>query len=294
LLFEEPGVHLHPDAQESLKRIMREQVALQNQVIYTTHLPGMYDLAYPEGCRAVVKDEGVTKVEEQYSPEHQYATWEVAMRAMGISSPILRVYDRCIIVEGPSDWIYLLTMAQVLAKEEPKLGDAACGFVHIRHYQGASGLIKHVQFHFQPGARSVIVLDSDEQGEAARKRLENELHLPNEFVVKILNINEVDNILTELGEGHHELEDLFGAKDYTLLVSETLGKKYPISKDDFENNNLLAAQAVKIIKQKYGIDLRKDDIAWHFRKRIMSEDKEIPEEIKARFKSLLLKLIEPL
>lgn len=297
LLFEEPGIHLHPDAQEYLKRLIREKVADKSQVVYTTHLTDMYDLAYPEGCRAIEKDVkrgGVTIVETQYSPEHQYATWEVAMRAVGISRPILRVYTKSIIVEGPADWIYLLTLAQVLAIEEPKLSDTACGFIHIRHYQGASGLSKHVPFHFQPGAKSVIVLDSDEPGEAARQRLESELHLPNEFVIKILMVNEVENILTELGEGHHELEDLFGRKYYAALVSDMMGKKYSISEKDFQNENLIAAQAVKLFKKKYNIDLRKDDVAWHFRKLAKSGDPKIPEQAKALFKSLLLSAIESL
>jgi len=279
LLFEEPGIHLHPDAQESLKKVMREKVALQNQVVYTTHLPGMYDLAYPEGCRAVEKDEGVTKIEDQYSPEHQYATWEVAMRAMGISRPMLQVYHRCIIVEGASDWIYLLTFAQLLAKNEPKFSDAACGFIHIRHYQGASGLIKHVPFHFQPGAKSVILLDSDEYGD--------------EFILRIILLNEVDLILSELGEGNHELEDVFGSDYYIKLVNGVLDKKHQLKKSDLQNeNNLLATQVVKLAKQKFNIELRKDDVAWHFRELVQSEAGEIPEEVSKNFKVILSELVD--
>lgn len=293
LLFEEPGIHLHPDAQESLKRVIREKVALQNQVVYTTHLPGMYNIAYPEGCRAVAKDKGVTKIEDQYSPEHQYATWEVAMRAMGISRPMLQVYNRCIIVEGAADWIYLLTFAQLLAKDEPKLSDAACGFIHIRHYQGASGLIKHVSFHFQPGAKSVIFLDSDEYGEKAKERLESELHLPNEFIVRIIMLNEVGSIADELGKGIHELEDVFGADYYISMVNDMLNKKHQLKKSDLQNeNSLLATQVVKLAKQKFGIELRKDDIAWHFRELVQSEAGEIPEEVSKRFKLILITLVD--
>ena len=41
LLLEEPGTHLHPRAQEKLKRLISDEVSKHRQVIYTTHLPGM-------------------------------------------------------------------------------------------------------------------------------------------------------------------------------------------------------------------------------------------------------------
>ena len=295
LLFEEPGIHLHPDAQESLKKVIRDKVASQKQVVYTTHLPGMYDLAYPEGCRAVEKAKGLTRIEDTYSPEHQYATWEVAMKAMGMSRPMLQIYQRCVIVEGASDWLYLLTFAQLLAKDEPKLSDAACGFIHIRHYQGASGLIKHVPFHFQPGAKSIIFLDSDDDGERAKNRLESELHLPNEYVVKVLMLNEVDSIIDGIGNGKHELEDVFGVDYYIKLVNEMLDKKQKLKKSELDNgNNLVAKQVVEIVKQKFNIELRKDNIAWHFRELVKSKIEEIPEDICERFKLILTELVDSL
>lgn len=293
LLFEEPGIHLHPDAQESLKKMMRDEVASKNQVVYTTHLAGMYDLAYPEGCRAIEKDDGVTKIEDVYSPEHQYATWEVAMRAMGMSRPMLQAYHRCMIVEGAADWVYLLTFAQLLAKDDPVLSDVACGFVHIRHYHGAGGLIKHVQFHFQPGAKSVVFLDSDEAGERAEEKLKSELHLPNEFITKIVMLNEVDSILDDLGKGHHELEDVFGADYYIKLINGVLNKKIQLKKSDLQNeNNLLATQAVKLVKQNFNVVLRKDDVAWHFRELVKSGAEGIPEEVSKRFKLILTELVD--
>lgn len=293
LLFEEPGIQLHPDAQESLKKVMRDKVASKNQVVYTTHLPGMYDLAYPEGCRAIEKDDGITKIEDTYSPEHQYATWEVAMRAMGMSRPMLQVYSRCIIVEGTSDWVYLLTFAQLLAKDEPKLSDLACGFIHIRHYQGASGIVKHIQFHFQPGARSVVLLDSDEAGERAERKLRDDLHLPNEFISEIVMLNKVGSISDELGEGNHELEDVFGADYYIKLVNGVLDGKQQLKQGQLENKyNLLSTQAVKLAKQKFNVVLRKDDVAWHFRESVKSDAGSIPEAVSKRFKLILTELVD--
>lgn len=299
LLFEEPGIHLHPDAQQYLKRFIRDQVAKESQVVYTTHMPDMYDMTYPEGCRAVEKDlkqGGVTIVQTQYSPHSQHATWEVAMRAAGVSSPALRVYDRSIIVEGPGDWIFLLTFAQILTREDPRLSDLACSFIHIRHYQGTGGILKHVSFHFQPGAKSVILLDSDVPGETLRGKLESEVGLPNEFVTKILMINDIkkEDGNSILGTGHHELEDLIGKRYYAKLVTGTLGKMNKISAANFKDENMIGAQAVKIAKKKYNIDLRKDDVAWHFRKLAKTGNEKIPAEVKNNFKLLLLQTVEHL
>ena len=296
LLLEEPGIHLHLDAQEYLKSLIRDTVANNNQVIYTTHLPDMYDLANPEGCRAVEKDVkkgGVTAISSSYSPESQHATWEVAMRASGASSPSLRVYNRCLIVEGPSDWIFLLTMAQVLAREEPKLVDMGCGFIHIRHYQGTGGILQHVQFHFQPGARSVIVLDSDDPGRRLKQKLNTELGIPNEWVNVLLLDECKKEDESRIVEGdQNELEDLFGKKYYAELVANTIGKDKKITEKDIKVDNMIADQAIKIAKKKYDITLRKDDVAWSFRKQITKGETQIPEEAKNKFKSLLLNTLD--
>ena len=57
LLFDEPGIHLHPKAQEDLKRLLRRDISQHMQVIFTTHLPGMVDTTRLDALRGVVKNE---------------------------------------------------------------------------------------------------------------------------------------------------------------------------------------------------------------------------------------------
>lgn len=297
LVFEEPGIHLHPDAQDDLKRVMRDEVAAQSQIVYTTHLPGMYDLTYPEGCRAVIKDSSVTEIEARYSPQHQYTTWEVAMRALGINAPFLRMFRRNIITEGPADWVYLLTFAKLLASEEPTFDEVASGLVHIFPCQGTSSIPGTVPFFFQSGVKSVILLDSDQPGESCKEKLNTELGLPNDFVVGIVMTNDIEGIQESLGIGQHELEDMLGIEYYASLVSGWLKQRQlegKLEKRDFKNQNLIGKQAKDIIKQKYGIELRKDEVAWYFHNLIRNGAPKIPDEVKARFKDLLLKLTEAL
>ena len=295
LIFEEPGIHLHPKAQDDLKCLMRDEVAAQSQIVYTTHLPGMYDLACPEGCRAVKKDSGVTNIVDQYSPEHQYTTWEVAMNALGIDAPFLRMFHRNIITEGPADWVYLLTFATLLGIEESKLHEVASGLIHIFPCRGASTVPATILFFFQPGVKSIILLDSDQAGENCKRKLQTELGLPNDFIVNILMINDIEGILESLGTGQHELEDLFGIEYYASLVSGWLNERQPkgkLEKKDFKSQNLIGQQAKNIIKEKYEIVLEKAEVAWYFHNLVRNGVPKMPEEVKTRFKNLLLKLTE--
>jgi hypothetical protein len=56
LLFDEPGIHLHPTGQEDLKQLLKREIATGSQVILTTHLPGLVDLTETHSLRGVVKD----------------------------------------------------------------------------------------------------------------------------------------------------------------------------------------------------------------------------------------------
>ena len=293
LLFEEPGVHLHPDAQDDLKRVMREKVATQCQIVYTTHFPSMYDLAYPEGCRAVVKDSGVTTVETQYSPQHERVTWEVAMRALGIDAPFLRMCKRNIMTEGPSDWIYLLTFAQLIVPEEPRLNDVALGLIHVFPCGRASKIPTTVPYFFQPGVKSIILLDSDQAGQAARNKLEEQFHPPTEHIVKIVMVNDVEDVVSSLGSGEHELEDLLGIDYYSRLVTSWL-EQGSLDAKDLKTPNLIASRAASIVEHRYGKKLKKDELAWHFRDLIQQGVTTVPDDVKARFHDLLLKVTEGL
>jgi predicted ATP-dependent endonuclease of OLD family len=56
ILLDEPGLHLHPEAQQDLIRRM-EEYSKNNILIYTTHLPLMLDLDKPESIR-ILREEG--------------------------------------------------------------------------------------------------------------------------------------------------------------------------------------------------------------------------------------------
>ncbi|MEW6306579.1 MAG: AAA family ATPase [Verrucomicrobiota bacterium] len=63
ILLDEPGLHLHPEGQRDLLARLEEH-ARHNTIIYTTHLPGMIDLATPERIRVINHSETGTVVSE--------------------------------------------------------------------------------------------------------------------------------------------------------------------------------------------------------------------------------------
>ena len=59
ILLDEPGLHLHPDAQSNLLDRM-EAYAKGNTLVYTTHLPFMLDLRQPARIRILTEREDGT------------------------------------------------------------------------------------------------------------------------------------------------------------------------------------------------------------------------------------------
>jgi predicted ATP-dependent endonuclease of OLD family len=63
-LIDEPGIHLHPAGQKDLAKIM-EDLAMKNQLIFTTHSPFMINRDHPERVRLVSKDKDGTRVDSE-------------------------------------------------------------------------------------------------------------------------------------------------------------------------------------------------------------------------------------
>ena len=91
VLLDEPGLHLHPDAQRDLLRLL-EPYAEGNTLLYTTHLPFMIDLHHPDRIRVLKEtDNGivVTTNLNESSPEAKL----VLQAALGMDC--LTKFPRC-------------------------------------------------------------------------------------------------------------------------------------------------------------------------------------------------------
>ncbi|MFB9163799.1 ATP-dependent nuclease [Arthrobacter psychrochitiniphilus] len=115
LLLDEPGINPHAWAQNDLLRFIDERLAPKHQVIFSTHSPFMIDPHVLHRVRTVIDaDDKGTLV----SSEVMYADAETSFplhAAMGVDlSKTLFVSPDTLVVEGPSDLMYLEILSQTL------------------------------------------------------------------------------------------------------------------------------------------------------------------------------------
>ena len=96
-LIDEPGIHLHPAGQKDLVKVL-EDLALKNQVIYTTHSPFLINRKYPERVLLVVKDKEGTKVDTSAYRDN----WKPLRNEIGLMiGDLLFFSDQSLIIELP-------------------------------------------------------------------------------------------------------------------------------------------------------------------------------------------------
>ncbi len=97
-LIDEPGIHLHPAGQKDLTRVM-EDLAIKNQIIYTTHSPFMINREYPQRVRLVTKDKDGTRVDAEAYREN----WRPLRSSIGLMIGDLFFFsDSGLTIEIPS------------------------------------------------------------------------------------------------------------------------------------------------------------------------------------------------
>lgn len=107
-LLDEPGIHLHPAGQKDLTKVM-EDLAIKNQLIYTTHSPFMINRDFPQRVRLVSKGREGTKIDSKAYRDN----WKPLRRSIGLVIGDLFFFnDSSLIVEVPSKKIPILKRFQ--------------------------------------------------------------------------------------------------------------------------------------------------------------------------------------
>jgi energy-coupling factor transporter ATP-binding protein EcfA2 len=89
LLLDEPGLHLYPPAQEELLQLF-DELAQQNQIIYTTHSPFMLDSHRLERIRVVEEmEDGLVKISAEVGHKRAKTVFPIQVRLLidGDSAP---------------------------------------------------------------------------------------------------------------------------------------------------------------------------------------------------------------
>ena len=113
ILLDEPGLSLHGTAQSDLLRYIRQELLPNYQVVYTTHSPFMVDATDLMSVRTVedtTNENGLplgTKVGDKVLSTDSETLFPLRAAIGYDITQSLFVGEHCLLVEGPSDLLYL-------------------------------------------------------------------------------------------------------------------------------------------------------------------------------------------
>lgn len=215
ILLDEPGLALHATAQADLLRFVREKLVPEHQVIYTTHSPFMIDASDLFSCRTVEDQTGPgeevlgTKVGDDVLSTDRDTLFPLrAALGYELSQPLF-VGQFSLLVEGPSDLLYLQWFSDKLAQQRRTYLDrrwtiTPCGGLKKVHtfmsLFGANGLHMAVLTDYGTGDKRAV-------GELRDSDLMRDGHV---FTADMF-----------IDEDEGDIEDIIGRDNYSVLVKQT-------------------------------------------------------------------------
>jgi len=261
LLLEEPGIHLHYAGQRDLLEVF-DRLAPSNTILYTTHLASMVDLANPERIRIVEASENHATVRKGVvsSQRAPMAVIELALGLTGDMSGLLGS-RQTLIVEGGDDALILYKLSGMLRSAgKPHLSER----VYLWPAHGALNTPMFAAFAVGQGWDSGVLLDSDQAGEDAKKKI-------NELVLKDLAEEQQAKFrVMMLGQAagikktDSAIEDLFDEDFYVKCVNAAY--HIAINKQDLpeDGSTMITKRVEAVLKKTHGV--RELD-----KRRVMSE-----------------------
>jgi len=293
--LDDPGIHLHPEAEKLLFRAFF-YVTTQAQITYTTHSPALIDRKEIDRLRIIDRETdesscgkfGTTisnDIDDAKSEEEQVDPLSTAREAVGWQlSDSLFQGEETILVEGPSDKKYLQTFHEYLKWDEEKeqiLGDPT--FVN----SGGDQLPFLSRILAAEDVNHVISMDDDKLQKDYDEELEERIVYYND--IELAGREALDTV---------EIEDLFNP-DLIIEHAATYHEFHPADvRDAYPDDG--RAPIEKIIEcfiDEEHPELAKkqmsDDISSVMEDKLRSDPDDVSETI-ARFRAVLEKLHEEL
>lgn len=244
LLLDEPGMNLHPTAQQELLAFF-ERLAEKNQLVYTTHSPFLVDGEHIYRVRPVTEDNtGHSRISADTWPKDRETIFPLQAAAGYAMLRGLFQHKKNVLVEGMSDYYYLHALNQQC---RAKGLEALSEDIYITPC-GGTKLVGHLAALFLgQDVRPLILLDSDEAGRVRRDALLKELYLGQDSHVVML-----DEALGQSGLTV-EIEDIFGEEIILPILNSFLPK--PLFLKAKTNPAGSTPDRIKVSAKEQGINL---------------------------------------
>jgi predicted ATP-dependent endonuclease of OLD family len=160
LLFDEPGIYLHPSGQYDLLQVL-ETLSHESQIAYVTHSLFMINKTFPARHRLLMKDEkGTTLDGKPY-----VGRWQSVLGALGMTLTGTILFSNFVVLtEGDSDPIYLYAIFQKgVAAGKCHIDLNAVSFISTVESKHADVLIR-LLFETVPKPGIGVLTDGDQGG----------------------------------------------------------------------------------------------------------------------------------
>ena len=244
LLLDEPGLHLHPTAQQELIGFF-EKLSSDNQLLYTTHSPFLIDGEHLHRVRPVTEDKtGHSTITAETWPADRETIFPLQAAAGYAMVRGLFQHRNNVLVEGMSDYYYLHALnQQCRATGRGVLPDD----IYITPC-GGTKLVGHLASLFLgQSVRPLVMLDGDEAGRARQDALFKELYAEHLEAVLML-----DDALEHPGD-EVEIEDLLEEAIWFPAVKAVIGGRLRLTAADRKAGSL--PNQVKAAAERQDIDL---------------------------------------
>lgn len=278
LLLDEPGLDLHPTAQQELITFF-EKVADANQLAYTTHSPFLIDGEHLHRVRPVTEDDtGHSRVNAESWPKDRETLFPLQAAAGYAMVRGLFQHKNNVLVEGMSDYYYLHALAHQCRATGRKTLPAD---IYITPCGGTKLVGMIASLFLGQEVRPLVLLDGDEAGRIRRDALIKELyagHLP-----AILMLNDA------IGKAGTEVvvEDILGEAVVVPAVNAVIGRTIELKASDRKDGSL--PSHIKAAAKRQNIELPdgwKASAAIHLVSGWAEKKTQLPDEVLDRAATL--------
>lgn len=214
VLLDEPGLTLHGRAQADLLDFINDRLAPVAQVLYTTHSPFMVETDKIERIRivedggpetgATVSKEVLRVGQDSLFPLQAALGYDVVQH--------LFIGEANLLVEGPSDFIYLDTLSRYLASKKMSHLDDDW---RIMPAGGANNIPSFVALIGTSMEVSVLI----DAGTEGAQRLQRAIDAGRLDQRRLIEVSEVT------GNKNSDIEDIFTPEDYLLLYNAAFKRR---------------------------------------------------------------------